>query len=116
MGLSGPAHAEATVTVRDGVRHHVDVAGKTTHNAGFGPDSFVFGPGNGHDLIAGFDPAEDRIILRNIPQWPTWEAVSKRVWSTPHGLFIGLSDTDSIRVAGTRKGDLTARNLIVSSK
>ena len=107
------ATAEPTVVVRDGVRQHTDIPGKHTYQAGFGPDVFVFGPGSGHDLIAGFDPKEDRIVLRNLPKWPTYAAVSRRVWSTPHGLFIGLSDTDSIRVAGTRPGDLTADNLFV---
>lgn len=113
LALFTLASAEPTVTVRDGVRQHMDAPGKTTHQGGFGPDTFVFGPDSGHDLIAGFDPAEDRIILRNLERWPTYEKVARRVWSTPHGLFIGLSNTDSIRVAGTRPGDLTASNLIV---
>lgn len=113
MALPASAVAEPSVTVRDGIRQHIDEPGKTTHQAGFGPDSFIFGPDSGHDLIAGFDPAEDRIILRNLERWPTYERVARRVWSTPHGLFIGLSNTDSIRVAGTRPGDLTADNLIV---
>ncbi|MDF1735631.1 MAG: hypothetical protein P1U37_10135 [Minwuia sp.] len=113
LAISGTLMAEPTVTLRDGVRQHTDTPGKTAHQAGFGPDTFIFGPDNGHDLIAGFDPTEDRIILRNIERWPTYEKVARRVWSTPHGLFIGLSNTDSIRVAGSRPGDLTASNLIV---
>ena len=113
LALPAPVLAEPAVTLRDGVRQHMDATGKTTHQAGFGPDTFIFGPDNGHDLIAGFDPAEDRIILRGIERWPTYETVARRVWSTPHGLFIGLSDTDSIRLAGTRPGDLTPDNLIV---
>lgn len=113
MALPASAVAEPSVTVRDGVRQHIDAPGKTVHQAGFGPDTFIFGPDSGHDLIAGFDPAEDRIILRNLERWPTYKKVARRVWSTPHGLFIGLSNTDSIRVAGTRPGDLTAGNLIV---
>ena len=113
MALPALAVAEPTITLRDGVRLHMDSPGKTTHQAGFGPDTFIFGPDSGHDLIAGFDPSEGRIILRNLERWPTYEKVARRVWSTPHGLFIGLSNTDSIRVAGTRPGDLTAGNLIV---
>lgn len=113
MALPALAVAEPTITLRDGVRQHMDSPGKTTHQAGFGPDTFIFGPDSGHDLIAGFDPSEDRIILRNLERWPNYEKVARRVWSTPHGLFIGLSNTDSIRVAGTRPGDLTAGNLIV---
>lgn len=108
-----PLLAEPSVTLRDGVRQHMDTAGKQSHQAGFGRDLFIFGPNSGHDQIIGFDPAEDAIRLVRVPGYPDFAAVSRRVWSTPHGLFIGLTDADSIRLAGTRPGDLTADNLIV---
>ncbi len=91
----------------------MDTPGKQTHQAGFGPDLFIFGPNSGHDQIVGFDPGEDSIRLRGIAGYPDFATVARRVWSTPHGLFIGLTDIDSIRIAGTRPGDLTAENLIV---
>lgn len=111
----GPVMAEPAVSLRNGVRQHMDIPGKHVHQAGFGPDLFIFGPDNGHDQIIGFNPTEDTIQLRQVPDYPDYPTVARRVWSTPHGLFIGLTDIDSIRLAGTRPGDLTADNLIVAA-
>lgn len=103
------------MTVRNGVRQHMDTPGKHIHQAGFGPDLFIFGPGSGHDQVIGFDPTEDAIQLRQVPDYPDYLTVARRVWSTPHGLFVGLTDIDSIRLVGTRPGDLNADNLIIVS-
>lgn len=72
-------------------------------NATTGRDVFVFGPGNGRDLIGDFEPGKDHIELRNF-DFDSIDAVLALVEPTAEGSVISFDAANSITILGAVPG------------
>jgi Ca2+-binding RTX toxin-like protein len=63
----------------------------------------------GHDTIAGFDPAQDAIVLSQT-QLGGFSQLKAHASATPDGTLIALNSTQSILFAGVPLANLHASN------
>ena len=87
-----------------------------TMSGGTGRDTFVFGEGNGADIITDFDIANDKINLVYFTQGMTWEDLQAAMTQVQGDTVIDLSawGGGSITLKGVTATDLTEEMFVLS--